>query len=317
MPVIGMALDDQGLMALTMYSDGAAEPIAVPTADFDPSRLAAWRERFPYGYKDDDLTEASFRASVERLGLPQLPDRALVVSGDLTLVPPNLLQVDGSLAGEARILATTPSLGWLQASLANGRGGDGTAAAWIPIAADTADTDVLTLLRDEVEDVLTGASIPLYTQARPPAALAGADLAIIGGHGGLAEPNRFFLSLTDDKHEPADLRQFGDALRGSRIAVLFVCSGGRLDQHPESGGLVGISHRLLNLGLEAVVAPSWPIPFNVPRPWLRAFLAAWSGGAQAVDACDAGNRAVAKATSYDLRRFLAMTLHGNPFITAR
>ncbi len=168
-----------------------------------------------------------------------------------------------------------------------------------------------------MEEILADAGIPLYTQTRPPIALAGVDLAIIGGHGGLAEPNRFFRSLSDDKHEPADLRQVGDVLRRSRLAVLFVCSGDRLDQHPESGGLVGISHRLLDLGLEAVVAPSWSIPFNVAQPWLRAFLAAWSGSAQAVDACDAGNRAVAKATSYDLRRFLAMTLHGNPFITSR
>lgn len=315
--VVGMALDNEGLMVMTVSGEGAAVPIAVPKTTFDPLRLAAWRERFPYCYMDKNLTEANFRTSVEGLGLPQLPERALVVSGDMTLVPPNVLQVDGGLAGESRVLATTPSLGWLQASLANGRTGDGTAAAWIPVAADTADTDVLTLLRNDVEDVLVGANVTLHTQVRPPVVLASADLAIIGGHGGLAEPNRFFRSLSDDKHQPADLRQVGDALRRSRMAVLFVCSGGRHDRHPESGGLVGISHRLLDLGLEAVVAPSWPIPFNVARPWLLAFLEAWSGRAQAVDACDAENRAVAKATSYDLRRFLAMTLHGNPFITSQ
>ncbi|KPF50530.1 hypothetical protein IP65_19675 [Novosphingobium sp. AAP1] len=317
LPVVGMVLDEQGLMTMTVSTDGTAESLAVARDTFDPSSLPAWRERYPYWYSDPKLDEPGFRASTERIGLPSLPERALIVSGDMTNVPPNVLRVDGLLAGENRVIATTPSLGWLQSSLMNARVGNGSAAAWIPVVESEAGTDVLELLRDEISDVLDGSSIRLDTTTRSPMALSGADLAIIGAHGGLAEPNRYFRSLSDDRDEPADLRLLNDALRGSRIALLFVCSGGRLDRHPESGGLVGIPNRLLDLGLDAVVAPAWPIPFNAPRPWLRAFLSEWYRGAPAIDACASANQAVAKASSHDLRRSLAMTLHGNPFITFR
>ncbi len=175
--------------------------------------------------------------------------------------------------------------------------------------------DTLSLMAGELESVLDPAGIQLHTQSATPAALASADLAIVGAHGGLAEGNRYFQGLSDDQHEPADLRQLVDALRGSRVAVLFVCSGDRVDQHPESGGLVGIAHHLLDKGLDAVVAPSWPIPFTMARPWLDAFLKAWNGGSQVIDAYRAGNDAVAVATSHDLARSLAMALYGNPFIT--
>jgi hypothetical protein len=315
LPLLGMAMDQDGLMISLIGPDGPQPPAAVPAEVFARDALDGWSRTFPYGYAVEALDDTGFRAATQRLGLPALPERALLLAGELTRLPPNVLTVDGDLAGSTRALATTPSLAWLRASIDAGRRGDGSAAAWIPIASDLSDTATLSLLKDDVEDVLAGAGVPLHTQAYPPVALAKADLAILGAHGGLAEENRFFRSVSDDRHEPADLRQLADALRGSRVAILFVCSGGRLDLHPESGGPVGMAHRLLGYGLEAVIAPSWPIEFLAARPWLKAFLDAWKGGAPLIDACHAGNLAVAKASSYNLKRALAMTLHGNPFLT--
>ncbi|MFC5394041.1 hypothetical protein [Bosea vestrisii] len=315
LPVVGMALDEKGLMAMTITADGPQSPVAVATDTFDLERLVEWSQVYPRGYFDPNLGPEGFRGATERLGLPCLPKRALIISGDLSRMPPNVLTVDGDLAGVTRSLATAPSLAWLKASIAADRKGDGTAAAWIPIAADAMYTDTLSLMAGEMIGVLEPAGIPLHTQSATPAALASADLAIIGAHGGLAENNRYFRGLSDDRDEPADLRQLVDVLRGSRVAVLFVCSGGRMDEHPESGGLVGVTHRLLDKGLEAVVAPSWPIPFTMARSWLGAFLKAWNGGSQIIDAYGAGNDAVAAATSHDFARSLAMALYGNPFIT--
>lgn len=315
LPVVGMALDEKGLMAMTVTAHGPQPPVAVATDTFDVERLIAWGQAYPHGYFDPKLSPEDFRGATERLGLPDLPERALIVSGDLSRLPPNVLTVNGDLAGLSKSLAIVPSLAWLKASVAVGRRGDGTAAAWIPIAADTSYMDTLSLMADEIEGVLGPAGIQLHTQSATPAALASADLAIVGAHGGLAETNGYFRGLSDDRHEPADLRQLVDALRGSRVAVLFVCSGGRVDRHPESGGLVGIAHRLLDKGLDAVVAPSWPIPFTMARPWLDPFLKAWKGGSQIIDAYHVANNAVAAATSHDLSRSLAMTLYGNPFTT--
>ena len=315
LPIVGMALDENGMMAMTVTGDGPEPPVAIPLEAFEPEWLAEWSSRYPSRYSEPDLSPEEFRRATERLGLPGLPERALIVAGDLSRMPPNVLTVDGDLAGVSKLLATAPSLAWLKASVAVDRKGDGTAAAWIPIAADASYMDTLSLMAGEIESVLESASIRLHTQSATPAAIGSADLAIIGAHGGLAEDNRYFRGLSDDRHEPAELSQIVDALRGSRVGILFVCSGGRVDRHPESGGLVSIAHQLLDKGLDAVIAPSWPIPFTVARPWLDAFLKAWNGSSQIIDAYGAGNDAVAAATSHDLARSLAMTLYGNPFIT--
>ncbi|WP_164019001.1 hypothetical protein [Pyxidicoccus trucidator] len=312
--VVGMALDGTGLMMMTVTAEGVQPPVAVTTDTFDSKLLVDWSRTYPYGYSNPKLPPDAFRDATRGVGLPDMPERAIVLSGDLSLVPPNVLTVGSELAGLSRSLVTVPSLSWLKASIAAARKGDGSAAAWIPVAAGGSYMDTLSLMAGELEEVLDSAKIDLHTQSATPVALASADLAIVGAHGGLAEHNRYFRGLSDDQHQPTDLRQLIDALRGSRIAVLLVCSGGRLDQHPESGGLVGIAHRLLDKGLDAVIAPSWPIPFTMARPWLDAFLKTWNAGCQVIDACRAGNDAVATATSTDLSRSLAMSLYGNPFI---
>lgn len=316
LPVVGMALDDRGLMVMTVTADGPLPPTAVATDTFDPEQLVKWSLSFPRGYSATTLSQEHFRGATRRLGLTWLPDRALIVSGNLPHLPPNVMTVDGDLAGRSRSLSTVPSLAWLKASIVAARKGDGSAAAWIPLPADAWYMDTLSLMAGDIEAVLQPMGIPLHARPSTPAALASADLAIVGAHGGLAEDNGYFRGLIDDRHEPTDLRLLTDALSGSRVAVLFVCSGGRVDRHPESGGLVGIAHRLLLSGLDAVVAPSWPIPFTIARPWLGAFLKSWKAGAQIIDACRAGNDEVAAVTSHDLARSLAMTLHGNPFIVS-
>ncbi len=316
-PIIGMALDDRGLMTMMVAQDGPQNPVAVDLAIFNPDKLRAWNRTFPYGYFEPSLGEGGFREATANLGVLEMPDRAIVLSGNLSSVPPNVLTIDGNLAGLTRSIATVPSLSWLRASLASTREGDGTTAAWIPIATSGTDTDTLSLMVEDVQGILEAADIPLYTQSSAPVSLAAVDLAIIGAHGGLAEGNRYFRGLSDDQQQPADLRQLVDVLKASRIALLFVCSGGRLDQHPESGGLVGIAHRLLENGLDTVVAPSWPIPFLVMRPWLKGFLEAWNAEATIIDAYAEGNAAVRAATSTDLARSLAMSFYGNPFLTRR
>lgn len=312
LPILVTSLDETGLVIGRVTPD-SADLVAVPTQTFDPAAFARWGETFPLGYRDAE--DDDFRRSIEFFGVPDLPDRAVFVAGTLTRLPPNLLTFDANAAGITKAFATTPSLGWLESSIAADRRGNGSAAAWIPVSTDLSDTSTLTLLRDDVVDVLKGAGVPLHTGPRPPSSFGRADIAILGAHGGLSDDSQYFRSVSDDRHEPADIGDLADLLRGSRVAVLFVCSGGRRDVHPESGSAVGLSRRLLGQGVSAVIAPAWPIEFFVARPWLEAFLASWRGGAQLIDAAFAANQAVQKAFSYNLRRSLAMTLYGNPFLT--
>lgn len=317
MPIIGLVLDHLGLMTMIVSAEGDATPMSVASDIFAPKSLPEWIQRFPHGYSDAKLASEDFRRATSALGLPDLPDKAVVVAGDLSMMPVNVITAGGDLVGLTKSIATVPSIAWLKASIAAGREGDGSAAAWIPIAAGGSYMDTLSLMAGELEDIFRATGIALHTQATTPMALANADLAIIGAHGGLVESNRYFRGLSDDRHEPADLRHLADAVRKSRLALLFVCSGGRIDQHPESGGIVSVAHHLLDQGLDAVIAPSWPIPFTMVRPWLGAFLASWNGGASVMDAYRSGNEAVATSSSSDLGRSLAMSLYGNPFIAKR
>jgi hypothetical protein len=313
-PVVGMALDTTGLMMCTVTAGDEGIPVAVSKSIFDRKSLAEWSEAYPYRYAEAGLSAEELIAATAMLGAPSLPDSAIIVSGDLSRLPPNMLTVSGTLAGASRSLATVPSLSWLSSSMSSARQGDGSAAAWIPIAAGAHYMDPLSLLAGDIEQVLTDRSIFLHTQASTPSALGSADLVIVGAHGGLAEDNGFFRGLSDDSHEPLEFAQLVDAVRHSRVALLFVCSGGRFDRHPESGALAGLAHKLLDLGLDAVVAPSWPIPFTVARPWLKAFLTSWNDGLPIMECYRVGNDAVAQETSHDFSRSLAMALYGNPFI---
>jgi hypothetical protein len=313
-PVVGMALDGDGLMMMTVDATGPTPPIIVSKDVFDPAQIRVWQQAWPRRYGKPGLPVEQFRGATDRLGTPTLPERAIILSGDLSPIPPNVLTVGDDLAGTSRSLAMTPSLSWLQASIRSARAGDGSAAAWIPVGADGYYMDTLSLMSGEVEDVLEKAGIPLHTQSAVPTEMASADLAIVGAHGGLAESNRFFQGVSDDKAHQTDLRHMIDALRSSRVVLLFVCSGGRLDQHPESGGMVGIAHRLLDKGVDAVISPAWPIPFNMVRPWLESFLVKWKDDVPLLDAYGAANAEVAAATSMDLSRSLAMSLYGNPFL---
>lgn len=102
--------------------------------------------------------------------------------------------------------------------------------------------------------------------------------------------------------------------RKARLTILFVCSGGRIDPHPETGMAIGLAKQILARGSAAVIGPAWPIPFFVARPWLDAFLKAWQGGMVVLDACHVANRHVSDKTSWDPKRALAMSLYGDPFI---
>lgn len=314
LPVVGLASDGEGLMMMTITGNDQSQPVAVPQENFDIGELSKWAERYPRAYRDE-LPSEEFRQTTLRLGLQSLPERAVVISGEMARLPPNILTINDDLAGLHHSVASTPSLAWLKASMDAAPTGDGSISAWVPIAADSHYTDALTLLAGDIEGVLVEAGVELGTQSAVPVGLATADLAIVGAHGGLAEENRFFQGLTDDRDEPADLRGLVDALRRARVVVLFVCSGGRFDTHPESGALIGIPHQLLDAGVSAVVAPSWPVPFTIARPWLTAFLKSWEDGRQIIDACRDANDAVAVATSHDLGRSLAMMVYGNPLLT--
>jgi hypothetical protein len=317
--IVGMAMFDQQLATIEFEAGQVSDLTLEPLATFSLGALTKWGERFPkdYSKEDKDLSRDQVRGSVIDLGVTKLPQRSLVVAdAQLHRFPPNLLTIDGNFAGFDRAIGVTPSLEWLLASQALNRQGDGSCRMWIPVSEHGDAALPLTLMADEVEPTLASHGVALERGANPSAAFRETDVTIIGAHGGLAEVNRYFRSLSNDEHVVSDISDIAEATRRARLTILFVCSGGRIDAHPETGMAVSLAKRILARGSAAVIAPAWPIPFFMAQPWLDGFLGAWRNGMIVLDACHEANKRVATTSSYDPKRSLAMSLYGDPFVRA-
>jgi hypothetical protein len=313
--IIGMALFDSHLATVEFENGDISEITIEPEGTFSVEALDRWSERFPKDYSLDSVSEAEMRDSVAALGVTDLPKRSIIVAdARLQRLPTNLLTIDGASAGFSRAIGVTPSLEWLTASRQLDRKGNGAARMWIPVPPAGEEPGPLAMMADEVAPILANRGVELERGKQPSPEFADADVAIIGAHGGLTEMNRYFRSLSDDSNTVTGIAQIAEVTRKARLTILFVCSGGRIDPHPETGMAIGLAKQILARGSAAVIGPAWPIPFFVARPWLEAFLKAWQRGMMVLDACHAANRYVSDTTSWDPKRSLAMSLYGDPFI---
>ena len=313
--IVGMAMFEKQLATIE-FEDGDISDVTLESpGTFSAEALQRWNERFPRDYSLDTLSRDEVRGSVIDLGLTKLPKRSIVVAdARLQRFPPNLLTIDGNYAGFEHAIGVTPSLEWLTASRRLDRKGNGAGRMWIPATPPGEAPGPLAMMADEVAPELAAYDVVIERGVQPSAGFADTDVAIIGAHGGLVEVNRYFRSLSNDGHGVTEIAQVAEMTRRARLTILFVCSGGRLDPHPETDMAIGLAKQILARGSAAVIGPAWPIPFFVARPWLAGFLGAWRNGAMALDACHAANRHVADVTSWDPKRALAMSLYGDPFI---
>lgn len=315
--IFGMALLDNQIATIEFEKGKVSDISFEPEKVFSASALDKWSNCYPRNYmqEDQNLSQDMMAASVAGLGLTKLPKKSIFISdARLGRFPPNLLTINGTYAGFLHAIASAPSLEWLGAARTLDRKGKGDARMWIPASKTEEDTAPLTLMSNDVCDVLDANQIPLEISHQPSREFGKADIAIIGAHGGLAETNRYFRSISDDSHLLKSISDVTSLTKSARLTILFVCSAGRVDPHPETGMAVGLARQFLVRGSSAVIAPAWPIPFFIARPWLQGFFKEWNSGSILLDAYHAGNLSVAKSTSWDPKRTLAMTLYGDPFI---
>ncbi len=147
-----------------------------------------------------------------------------------------------------------------------------------------------------------------------PATFAGATLAVITAHGGVHPEGRYFQVVSDEGALRAAAGDLAGALRNVGTVILFVCSGGRADMHPDAHTTLGLAKQILDRGCQAVLASPWPLDSRVPSHWLPVFLEHWSRGESLIEANFAANKVVDRSFAYDPARGLAMTVFGNPTI---
>lgn len=312
LPVVFVGLGSEGaLLRVTVGLDGATVPMREDKAVFDRVRFQKWAEEFPFKYGVDEQTFNLFHTSTEGLGVSDLPQRAAIVASTaLQRIPPNILRIGEKLAGEDHQLFLVPSMAWFEASRA-APPRRGRLVAWISTEATSTGSLTLQIMADRLRATFNEHAVDLDEGPAVPQALAGAELAIVAAHGGLLPGGFYFHVIANDAELKAAAGRFADAIRGTEVVVLFVCSGGRVDSHPVSNTTVGLVKYALEVGCKCVVASPWPLDSRVPSYWLPAFLSAWESGKAVVDAAFEANQAVKTRFNAEQRDYLAMTVYGD------
>ncbi len=166
-------------------------------------------------------------------------------------------------------------------------------------------------MADEWAPFFADNGVSFSRDAAPPAELRDADFAIIAAHGGLVE-DKYFHVVADDGHQRWAPKHIGEAIGAAGVAVLFICSGGRLDRSPDARTSIGFVHRLLAGGCQSVVACPWPLAAMVARPWLPVFFDQLKSGSQVSDATFAANKKMSECFSGNPPLALAMHVFGDP-----
>jgi hypothetical protein len=316
MPVVLMGIDADGHLIRCIAEGGKLGPSVRESWEvFSEENLGRWSKEFPFRYGVDEETPNLFYTSTEGLGLQDLPQRAVLVTGaNIQHWAPNLIRLGDAFAGQTRRLAAAPSLAWLSAARRR-RATDRRALAWIPKEASDEGGQTLQTVVDRVSDPLAAHGVILDTASAIPSNLEGAELVIVTAHGGLVAGDRYFHVVRDD----ADLRiagaDLGSALKNIGVAVLFICSGGRLDPHPMANRTLGLARQVLGNGGTTVVSSPWPIDSRIPSYWLPTFLEAWDSGVPVIDATFDANARVRDFFSSELRNCIAMSVYGDPLRT--
>ncbi|HYO59053.1 CHAT domain-containing protein [Archangium sp.] len=294
-----------------------------PPDVFQHQAYLDWRQKHPYAYGKMDTSVPEGLSEVERsmagLGIqasegsnPSL----LVLDTDLQELPANLLPINQELAGLARPMATTPALSWLRACHLVPRPPTSRKVAWVSTATpSTEELGPLLFLAADIEDVCSRMGFMVSNAPKPPPELGGADVAVIGAHGVLHSGDRFFQAVSDEDVTRLTGRDIARHVAGSGVAVLLVCSGGRMDRDFLNNATVGLPRLLLEYGCRAVVASPWSLHVSVARRWLPSFLEALDAGFTIIEATHRANQEVGSKLGRHPSLQLAMHVFGDPLFS--
>ena len=312
--IIFAGISEAGRLVRVSVVDGIPPEVCIEgAASFSRERFRRWAERFPYGYgKSQDPNV--FWTSTESLGLTLSAPKPTILIMDTTLqrFPPNLLRIGDDFAGRLMPVASAPSMSWLvgrpqrQSKEAN-KG----SRAWIPTDTGPEKDIALDMLAERLKDDLKAHNVTLRRDAEVPDDMARSELAIVAAHGGLLPGERHFQKVSDNVKLAIYPETLAAAVQDSGVVLLFICSGGRVDSHPQAETTIGLVKQLFNYGCASVVASPWPLNVSVPPKWLPVFLKKWGNGDTVADAAFEANREVAAMLGNNPTDYLAMNVFGD------
>lgn len=305
------AFDNRGKLTSLSYENGDFK--VVRECRFSYEEFRKWSVAYPLDYsKDVDggewRKEDKMRLSLSGCTWKSLPQCAtlFICEAELRSIPVNLLWTGDDFIGASQPVGAAPSLAWLSESFKRLPRANPRLTAWISNAGDQSQT--LNVLIGFLRGAFKDHGVVLDTSDSPPRDLAESDLVFVAAHGQVSPDGRYFHSLNDEGSlkVPADV--VAKAVRNSRVAVLFVCSGGRSDKVPDANTTSGLAKQLLSMGCSTVIASPWPIEAMVAASWAPKFLKHWKSGVTVLQASHDANREIAGDSS----RRLAMNLYGDP-----
>jgi len=226
--------------------------------------------------------------------------------------PPNLLRIGDDFAGRLMPVASAPSMSWLAArALSQATEVNSGSRAWIPTDTGPEKDMALDMLAERLKDDLKAHNVTLRRDAEVPDDMARSELSIVAAHGGLLPGERYFQKVSDNVNLAIYPETLAAALQDSGVVLLFICSGGRVDSHPQAETTIGLVKQLFNYGCASVVASPWPLNVSVPPKWLPVFLKKWDHGDTVAEAAFEANRVVANSLGGNPGDYLAMNVFGD------
>jgi hypothetical protein len=326
-----IALDQRSHMAHMILEPGHAPVLRTePTSIFAHQALTVWQEKYPASYPRlprDAVAEGIVFHSMARIGIGDGIDTrsGIVIIADdaLQQIPANLLIADDNFLGISGPVTLLPSLDWYNWSRSNPRPKNHRRVSWIPSDPTKGQHSdplrflppELELLSSELGSVLANHGFDSHMSPAIPAALEGADLTIIGAHGQLVPGEGHFQVIVDDE----DRRWLPDTLAyglaGAGVAILFVCSAGRLEHERTRHTVSGFVQKLFSVGCRTVLASPWPLSALAAGHWLPVFLDQLDLGSPVSVAAWAANQHVLSRLGEDPAEGLAMHVFGDPLQT--
>ena len=301
---------------------GSSEASVEVEVGFDADRCRAWLRQYPFAYAALART-GSDEASrfLETLRGLELSSRlepsgsrravALLPTGMLRGIPPNLWGSGDDLTGDGAPRAMVPSLTWLLSCRRSP-----VAAAPLRVAAwvlsPAAGMSTLAFLESGMQEAVDSLGLAVTSSNTLPSQVAHANVLLLGGHGGLHVGDQFFRALVDDQGNHLSPIDTAERLRGIEVVVLLVCSGGRFDAAPFSNRSVGLTAALLRAGVRAVVSSPWPLAVDTAKNWLKAFVGGAAPGVDVATACWNANQRVRDRFAGP-QDYLAMNVYGDPW----
>ncbi|WP_455813612.1 CHAT domain-containing protein [Pseudomonas graminis] len=312
-----LVLDDYKKGTLLCWLPGSDGAVIDPSLwHFDFAKFHKWKKEFPYeyGFYDSVKTPNLFFDSTEfiRFDFDFHGKSVLILDVMLQSLVPNLIQLQSGLAGTLAAISCAPSLVWLEQTSSSPVKTNGKRVSWISTAGSEGQT--LKAMADEFsqeDGVFAKWDVKHNGDSALPVEFENSELVIIGAHGGVTDSEHVFRSISDEGTLRVNFSTFSSRLRQCGVVILFVCSSGRFDNHPEAATTIGLAKELIDNGCTAVVSSPWPLDPMMTMKWLPLFMESWMSGATVSEAVFVANKELTNYYSYDYSKCIALSVFGD------